>query len=94
MVGRLPNVAPAVARCAFFCKHLQDLRGLKANRFQHVALASTRRTFVLQIRRASRIEGGSFSKCGYRLNATHTYCKNCKSFADLGRVVFKMWLSP
>eukprot|EP00959_Pyramimonas_sp_CCMP1952_P382817 8021517-Pyramimonas_sp.AAC.1 len=39
----------------------------------------SRRALSLNNARASRIEGGSFSKCGYRLSAAHGRLKHCKS---------------
>eukprot|EP00959_Pyramimonas_sp_CCMP1952_P170492 3562929-Pyramimonas_sp.AAC.1 len=39
------------------------------------------------------MRGGSSSKCGSRHSAAHIRSRIGKSFADSGRVVFKMWLT-
>eukprot|EP00959_Pyramimonas_sp_CCMP1952_P368852 7726238-Pyramimonas_sp.AAC.1 len=43
--------------------------------------------------RASRIQGGWFSRCGSRFSAAHIFVDMCKRLTDGGRVVFKISLS-
>eukprot|EP00959_Pyramimonas_sp_CCMP1952_P393831 8252317-Pyramimonas_sp.AAC.1 len=53
-------------------KKLQELHGLRAGGFQNVTLALAPRTSAFKTcARVSRIEGGSFSKCGSRLSAAN-----------------------
>eukprot|EP00959_Pyramimonas_sp_CCMP1952_P412688 8647859-Pyramimonas_sp.AAC.1 len=54
-----------------------ELHGLRAGRLK-TWLSPQRREHVFQIlARTSRIEGGSISKCGSRLNAAHIRSENC-----------------
>eukprot|EP00959_Pyramimonas_sp_CCMP1952_P113954 2382846-Pyramimonas_sp.AAC.1 len=39
---------------------------------------------------ASRMEGGSFSKCGYHVGTAHIPFNASSSFSDGGRAVFKL----
>eukprot|EP00959_Pyramimonas_sp_CCMP1952_P051166 1069444-Pyramimonas_sp.AAC.1 len=50
---------------------VQQLHGLRAVAFQNGSLALALRTVVLKFASASRIQGGSFSKCGSRFSAAH-----------------------
>eukprot|EP00959_Pyramimonas_sp_CCMP1952_P035865 750874-Pyramimonas_sp.AAC.1 len=48
-----------------------------------------------QCSRASQIEGGTFSICGSRVSAAHMdFLQQKQEFADGGRLLFKMWISP
>eukprot|EP00959_Pyramimonas_sp_CCMP1952_P374308 7838954-Pyramimonas_sp.AAC.1 len=43
---------------------------------------------------ALRVQGGSFSKCGYRVCAAHIRLRVCSSSTHAGQAVFRIWLSP
>eukprot|EP00959_Pyramimonas_sp_CCMP1952_P177430 3708742-Pyramimonas_sp.AAC.1 len=43
-----------------------------------MVLTSAPRTFVEQNAKVSRMEGGSFPKCGYRFSVAHIRLKGCK----------------
>eukprot|EP00959_Pyramimonas_sp_CCMP1952_P282052 5895195-Pyramimonas_sp.AAC.1 len=60
-----------------------ELHGLRKAPLKNVRLALAPRTLVLKNARASRIEGGSFSKCGSRLGAAHTRLKNLQELHGL-----------
>eukprot|EP00959_Pyramimonas_sp_CCMP1952_P442993 9273803-Pyramimonas_sp.AAC.1 len=70
--GWFSNCGSRLSAAHNLFKHWQALRGLRAVPFQTVALALAPLAPSFQIvARISRIEGGSFSKCGSRLGAVH-----------------------
>eukprot|EP00959_Pyramimonas_sp_CCMP1952_P366603 7678025-Pyramimonas_sp.AAC.1 len=50
---------------------MYQLQIWRAGRFQQVALSTARCTVISKGVTASRIKGGQFSRCGYRLSAAH-----------------------
>eukprot|EP00959_Pyramimonas_sp_CCMP1952_P203104 4247452-Pyramimonas_sp.AAC.1 len=71
---------------------MREIHGWRASRFQKVVLASALRTIVFQTSRASRIEGGSFSKCGSRLSAAHIRLSGRDIYVDSRRSSLRNWI--
>eukprot|EP00959_Pyramimonas_sp_CCMP1952_P180033 3764546-Pyramimonas_sp.AAC.1 len=72
-------------------KHLQEFYGLRACRFQNVALSLAPRTFVYNKCESFTDRGRFlFSKCGFRLSTAHIPFQNLQEFDGLKAVLLKM----
>eukprot|EP00959_Pyramimonas_sp_CCMP1952_P465896 9489084-Pyramimonas_sp.AAC.1 len=55
-------------------------------------LSPGRREHVVTLARASRIEGGSFSKCGSRISAAHILLHKLQESQGFPRSAYQKWL--